>query len=273
MAFIKKIHQVARHMKRLADSGGQLQREAWRTFDEKQTQDSHVHLMKEDDGASWVTTCRLTKALRTNDDNTIMTDLWTLRPAERSVIKIAGKLVTVPRYDQAYGRAYTFSGANHEARELPPLLQPYMDFANQCCATMLKRDYEGRLFNMCFVNWYEDGHHYIGWHSDDERQLYKNKYGETLVFSISLGQQRRFLMKPRAARAQHGETDGAIDKKTSSGKKTARKRGPKPLCFDLASGDCLVMGGLCQSHYKHSVPQEKSKLMGGRINMTFRLFK
>jgi len=246
-----------------------IEREAWRSFDleekegldkKKQQQQTTTHIMKEDDGASWVTRCQLpAESLITTSD--VITKLWALRPTEHSIIKIAGKPVTVPRYNQSYGKAYTFSGATHDAQELPLLLQPYLDFANQRCATMLKRDYGGRQFNMTFVNWYEDGHHYIGWHGDDEKQLYKNQWGETLVFSISLGQQRRFLMRPKPP------------PRNKDASKKRRASGPKPLCFDLESGDCLVMGGLCQSHYQHSVPKEETKVLGGRINMTFRIFK
>ena len=255
------------------------EREAWRAFDAinidvNQQRFSSVSLMKEDDGASWVTTTRLPPELM--PDAHQLAALWLLKPSERSTIRMAGKPVLVPRYNQSYGQAYTFSGTRHEARVIPLLLQPYLDFANACCATMLKRDYGGRRFNMIFVNWYEDGQHYIGWHSDDETQLYKNRYGETLVFSISLGQQRRFLLKPRPP----PKSSSSSSSSSSDGKQTKRSKGPKPQCFDLASGDCLVMGGLCQSHYKHSVPKvtssnnnNKKHLMGGRINMTFRLFK
>jgi alkylated DNA repair dioxygenase AlkB len=238
-------------MKRVAEIATVVE-EAWRSLDaEKQA----THLLKEDDGASWVTTTRLSTKLM--PDKETMAELKKLRPVERSIIKMAGKPVTVPRYNQSYGQAYTFSGATHEAHEIPPLLQPYLDFANQCTATIRRRDYGDRQFNMIFVNWYEDGNHYIGWHSDDEKQLYKNRRGETLVFSISLGQQRRFQLKPREA----------------TGGRQHRRVNNKPYQFELASGDCLVMGGLCQSHYKHRVPKEPTKLMGGRINMTFRLFK
>lgn len=256
---------IAADMKRLSDDDDKKsEREAWRSFDTETSRKSKTHLFKEDDGQSWVTTCRLAPALMPSESDTRLRDLWALRPAERSVIQMAGRPVTVPRYNQAYGRSYQFSGANHAALPLPPLLQPYMDFANRCCATMLKRDYGGRQFNMAFVNWYEDGQHYIGWHADKEAQLYRNQWGETLVFSISLGQQRRFLMKPKPAKPKPGAVE------------TKPKTRPKPICFELKSGDCLVMGGLCQAHYKHSVPKENAsdaKLIGGRINMTFRIFK
>jgi alkylated DNA repair dioxygenase AlkB len=227
----------------------------WRELD---VDDSKTTLLKFG-GASWVTQCRLGKDLRKQFaiGSEAMRDLWALRPSERSPVNTPQGKVLAPRYNQSYGRSYTFSGTEHPALDLPPLLQPFMDWANACCATMLKRDYQGRRFNMCFVNWYKDGAHYIGWHGDDERELYRNKRDETLVFSISLGQQRRFLMRVHPKKQQ------------------PEKSGPE-LELALGHGDCLVMGGLCQQHYQHSVPKvsgKKATEMGGRVNLTFRLFK
>lgn len=208
--------------------------------------DSKTIALTHDDDASWLCVARLPQIMMPTEE--MIAEIWQLRPAEHSKIKIFGKDIEVPRYDQAFGRAYNFSGVNHEATPLPALLQKYMDFANQACATILERDYDGCQFNMLFCNWYMDGNHYIGWHSDDETQLYKNRHGETLVFSISLGQQRRFLLKHRTIKA-------------------------KPLTVDLAHGDCVLMAGRCQRNYKHSVPKEPKKAMGRRFNMTFRIFK
>lgn len=234
----------------------------WRALD---TEDSKTTLLQYGgDGASWVTRCRLGKDLlgRVSTEGETLKMLWALRPQERTELTIAGNKVLAPRYNQSYGRSYTFSGAEHPALEVPPLVQPFMDWANACCATMLRRDYQGHQFNMCFVNWYEDGAHYIGWHGDDERELYKNKRGETLVFSISLGQKRRFLMRV------HPKKRGVVQEKGASSK--------PELEVTLGHGDCLVMGGLCQQHYQHSVPKvsgKKATELGGRINMTFRIFK
>jgi alkylated DNA repair dioxygenase AlkB len=248
-------------MKRAAnDIANKEEREAWRALD---TKDSKTTLLAGDnDGKSWISRCRLEKELlkKASSQETVKA-LWALRPAERTELPMFGQLVKAPRYDQSYGRAYTFSGVKHEAKPVPALLEPFMEWANACCATMLKRDYGGKQFNMLFVNWYENGAHYIGWHSDDESELYKNKYGETLVFSISLGQQRRFLMRPRPTKQDNDNSDNKKEKVNE---------------FLLSNGDCLVMGGLCQQTHQHSVPKvagKKGETMAGRINLTFRISK
>lgn len=41
--------------------------------------------------------------------------LWSLKPKERSVVKMWGKVVVCPRYTQTYLQPYTFSGVTHEA--------------------------------------------------------------------------------------------------------------------------------------------------------------
>ena len=175
-----------------------------------------------------------------------MKELWAMKPGERTEIMIMGKKVKVPRFDQSFGQAYRFSGSLHPAKPIPPLIGRFLFFANDCCATLLKRDYRARVFNAVFLNWYDDGEHYIGWHSDDETQLFKNERGETLVFSISLGQERLFKIRSK------------------SSKETKEVK--------LANKSCLLMGGLCQTNYKHCVPKQK-RVTRGRINLTFRIFK
>jgi alkylated DNA repair dioxygenase AlkB len=111
---------------------------------------------------------------------------------------------------------------------------------------MLEKDYGGRQFNMVFINWYMNGNQYIGYHPDSEDELYKNERGETLVFSISFGAERRFLLKSIATK--------------------------KVKEFKLGDNSCLLMAGLCQKEFKHSVPKEP-KVLGKRVNLTFRIFK
>jgi alkylated DNA repair dioxygenase AlkB len=182
-----------------------------------------------------------------------MRALWALRPATRSQIKIMGKTIEVPRFDQAYGsKGYRFSGVDHPPRPMPEILARYLAYANKVMRDVLDADYGGRDFNMCFTNWYSDGTQYIGFHSDDESQLYKNHKSETLVFSISFGQKRVFVVKPKNKESREGA-----------------------MRFELDDGDVLVMGGLCQKNYKHGLPAVTSKkqVIAGRINLTFRIFK
>jgi alkylated DNA repair dioxygenase AlkB len=96
------------------------------------------------------------------------------------------------------------------------------------------------LPNFCLVNWYRSGTDKLGAHSDDERDLVKDKP----IISLSLGSTRRFVF--------HNKPKG-------------RKLGE----IMLRTGALVIMGKDCQKHYKHSVPEMK-KVKGDRWSLTFR---
>lgn len=95
-------------------------------------------------------------------------------------------------------------------------------------------------FNVCLLNYYEDGTQRIGWHSDRE-EIGRS----TPIASISLGATRQFYVRSK--------TDGVRDRATLS----------------LANGSLVVMENVCQMKYLHSVPKE-GDVTEGRINLTFR---
>ena len=84
--------------------------------------------------------------------------LWDMHPADFHLIKIHGDPVRTPRWQQAFGRDFHYSGQVNSALPVPPILQPLLDWA---CSTV-----DARL-NGLLVNWY-DGQkgHYIGAHRD-----------------------------------------------------------------------------------------------------------
>ena len=95
-------------------------------------------------------------------------------------------------------------------------------------------------FNVCLLNYYEDGNQRIGWHSDRE------ELGRTTpIVSISLGATREFLIRSK--------TDGVRDRASIS----------------MTNGSMVVMENECQMQYLHSVPSDKN-VTSGRINLTFR---
>ncbi len=160
--------------------------------------------------------------------------LWNLHPSERGQVKIFGKLMSTPRWQQSYGINYIFSGLEHQAL---PLLSPILLNLKAYAETQSKTE-----FHQCLVNWYENGVDNIGFHSDDETQLAHSSD----IWSFSFGAERRFIVKS---------------------KKTTYK-----MELPLYNNSALVMGGDMQQYFKHSVPKQL-KIKDRRINVTFRKFK
>lgn len=195
--------------------------------------------------SSWVDSFLLPDDLKL--DRAQFEELWALHPTTLGQVKLWGKTVETPRFQQSYGQPYRFSGLEHAALPLPPALQRYLDYAN----ALPQYRTQGGSFNMALVNWYQDGRHHIGYHADDESQMLKSGGGETHVFSLSFGQPRTFSLKPKK------DTQG------------------RALKLEMANNSVLVMGGLCQRTHKHAVPKvdgKKGAAMGRRINVTLRMF-
>ena len=106
----------------------------------------------------------------------------------------------------------------------------------------------GCKFNFALVNYYASGSDSISFHSDDERFLGV----EPAIASFTLGAKRDFLLKHKPTPAGHiSET--------------------KAMKLPLASGDMILMKGMTQSKWLHSIPKRKGgEADRGRINITFR---
>jgi alkylated DNA repair dioxygenase AlkB len=102
----------------------------------------------------------------------------------------------------------------------------------------------GMKSNSCFVNLYEGEKSSVNWHADNEKCLGSTK--TSVITSVSLGQRRKFLVKPV----------NAVD-------------GDERMEFHLGEGDVLIMGAGCQEKFIHCVPKQKGK-SGERINITYR---
>lgn len=95
-------------------------------------------------------------------------------------------------------------------------------------------------FNSALINYYRDGVDYMGWHSDDEKELGKNP----AIASYSLGESRDFLFRMKS---NHG----------------------KKIKLSLENADLLIMKGETQHYWQHALPK-RLKIKQGRINITFR---
>jgi alkylated DNA repair dioxygenase AlkB len=104
-------------------------------------------------------------------------------------------------------------------------------------ATALTERY-GRTFDSVGANLYRDGRDSVAWHGDRIART----VDQPLVATISLGDRRRFLLRP--------------------------KGGGPSVKFEPGPGDLLVMGGMCQRTWQHTVP--KVARAGPRMSVTVR---
>lgn len=165
--------------------------------------------------------------------------LWDLHPIKRKQLCMGGRLVALPRYIENYGIDYKFSGTMFPGIEPPVILH---DILNKL-TPLVSRSNGNTLLNNCLVNWYENGDHYIGPHSDSEVGLYKN----SPIISLSLGATRKFKL--------HAKNVSSI-----------------PLDISVSNGDLLIMGGTTQHTHMHSVPKTK-RCKERRISITMRCMK
>ena len=93
-------------------------------------------------------------------------------------------------------------------------------------------------FDSVGFNFYRDGRDSVAWHSDKIRK----EIEEPVVALLSLGEPRKFLLRP--------------------------KGGGRSMPFRLGGGDLLVTGGKAQREWEHCVP--KVAHAGPRISLAFR---
>jgi alkylated DNA repair dioxygenase AlkB len=93
-------------------------------------------------------------------------------------------------------------------------------------------------FTSIRANLYRDGRDSVAWHGDRVARDLPSAF----VGIVSLGGQRRFLLRP--------------------------KGGGRSIRLDPGPGDLLVMGGSCQRTWQHCVP--KTAAAEPRISVTFR---
>ncbi len=149
-------------------------------------------------------------------------------------LKLFGRMVSIPRLQSFMGDEgieYTYSNLLMKAR---PWLPELLTLKEQIEKASLSH------FNTVLANLYRDGQDSMGWHSDDEPELRRNP----TIASLSLGEPRRFLLRPKGSKKTHTE-------------------------IPLASGSLLIMAGELQHYWQHSVPKTARKI-DPRMNLTFR---
>jgi len=64
----------------------------------------------------------LPSALTPSQDT--LREIWALHPAEFPEFTIHGRVVQAPRWQQAYGADYHYTGSTNSALPIPPILEP-----------------------------------------------------------------------------------------------------------------------------------------------------
>jgi alkylated DNA repair dioxygenase AlkB len=95
-----------------------------------------------------------------------------------------------------------------------------------------------KTYTRLWMNWYRDNDDGTGWHADRPA----NKLAEAVIPVLSLGAERRFLIRPEGG-------------------------GPSRAIV-THGGDLIVMGGRCQKDYQHSVPKQR-RAAGARLSLNF----
>jgi len=166
-------------------------------------------------------------------NDAIFLKIWDLHPKEYHIVKIHGKEIPTPRWQQAYGKNYNYTGSKNNALPIPDILKVFLEWS--------QKNIDDRL-NGLLLNWY-DGlkSHYIGAHRDSTKDLQE---GSPIV-TISLGEERVFRMRPY------------------------KNKGFKDI--EMRNGTVIVVPWNTNQHWTHEVPHFK-KYSGKRISITLRAY-
>jgi alkylated DNA repair dioxygenase AlkB len=159
--------------------------------------------------------------------------LWGLHPDEYHEILMHGRLVKTPRWQQAYGADYHYTGKTNPALPVPPILEPFRDWARRTIHNGL---------NGILLNWYAGKlGHYIGPHHDSTTNTVRG----APVVTVSLGEERIF-------RLSHPKSRESRD-------------------FIASNGTVFIMPYDTNLAWKHGVPRF-ARYKGRRISITLRAF-
>lgn len=165
--------------------------------------------------------------------------LWRDLKWRQQEITLFGRRIMQPRLIAWYGdphAVYAYSGLTLHPLPWHPVLLALKDRLEAAA---------GGNFNSTLANAYRDGRDSMGWHSDDEKEL----GSAPLIASVSLGAERRFLVRP---------------KNRPAGTRLASQG------MMLGHGSLLLMRGDSQRRFQHALPRTRQPI-GLRINLTYRL--
>lgn len=195
------------------------------------------------------------------DDNELYQLLLTTLPWQADIVTLFGKTHVTKRktvWMADTGLSYSYAGHTHQATEWHPVVfhvkQAIENKIHTLFSTIANTDssFDSNMistdnqpyFNACLLNYYPSGSDGMGYHADDEKELGP----QPLIAALSLGATRKMLFKYKSA--NHKKTQDKMD-------------------LYLASGQLIVMAGMTQQYWKHSIAKTK-KVHEGRISLTFR---
>ncbi len=159
--------------------------------------------------------------------------LWAIHPPEFHEIKMHGRPVKTPRWQQAYGADYRYTGNTNRALALVPPMPAWLEWARE--------RFDPRL-NGLLLNWYDgNAGHYIGKHRDSDI----NRVEGSPIVTLSFGEERAFRMRPWRA-------EGFVD-------------------VPASHGSVIVISWETNRAFTHEVPASK-KSRGRRVSVTIRAF-
>jgi alkylated DNA repair dioxygenase AlkB len=161
--------------------------------------------------------------------------LWRMHPATFHEVKILGRLIKTPRWQQAYGVNYSYTGSVNNALQVPTTLMHYLNWARE--------NVHGDL-NGLLLNWY-DGKlgHYIGRHRDSVKQMHP---GAPIV-TMSFGEERVFRVRRWRAKVCDDQ----------------------PTDFVAKDGTVFIMSWEANRSFTHEIVRSKRQT-GRRISVTLR---
>lgn len=151
-------------------------------------------------------------------------------------MNIYGKNIDFPRLTAWYGdddKPYSFSGITLKPN---PWIIEIIEIKNKI------KPKSNVIFNSVLLNLYRNGKDSISWHTDAEPELGKNP----VIASVNFGATRKFQLR-------HIKTKEKLE-------------------IELTHGSLLIMQGELQHYWQHQVPKS-NKIVGERINLTFRVIK
>ncbi len=160
-------------------------------------------------------------------------DLWASHPDAFHEIVMHGRKVHTPRWQQAYGTDYHYTGSTNRALPLTPVLSRWLAWSREAIDPRL---------NSILINWYEGASgHYIGKHRDSD----VNRVEGSPIVTLSFGEERTFRMRPW--------------------------RGQGFLDVPAVHGGIIVIPWDTNLTWTHEVPPRASS-RGRRISLTLRAF-